>query len=194
LRLIGEVSRQSSSRTVDIQRRDYLQLRATVQGLLASFNNVVAARKLEAAKFMDTGAMQQNLDAASAFASRSQYNMATDAMRRAYQPLVGALSVLRANETVEYRLVFENVEAEFVYERRRLTSNELMLKLMLRERPPDAVRRAEIDTEIARAVQLKTLYEQQSTARNFSAALESAEAANNHLSRALRKAGVYMSQ
>jgi hypothetical protein len=175
----------------DAQRRGYEALRATVDGLQDAFAETARSKGEEAAGLLDEALVQRDLDEADRLAGEGQYHRAEARLRKAYTPLVQALATLRANETVEHRLVFDSPAAELEYETRRFDSSLLLLELMVRERTPGADSMRRIGTLTEQARQLHGQARAQAGAGDLDAAIRSAEAATNRLNQALRHAGVY---
>ncbi|MCB1744361.1 MAG: hypothetical protein KDK91_28590 [Gammaproteobacteria bacterium] len=217
LRLIGEVSRHLARPSAQAERQRYESLRATLDGLVHSYQLTLAARpphgeqpaatlttseppdptailERQAAAILEPQVLQQALDRAAARAAQDDPVAATRILAEIYQPLVEALARLRAHETVSHRLVFETPQAELDYELQRLRSNHLLVQLMVEERAPSASRRQEIDADVENARRLEEICIEQRAAGDLGAAIRSAEGANQHLSRALRKTGIYVGQ
>lgn len=194
LRLIGEVSRQYAARAPGADRSDYENLRATVDGLHEAFGATIATRNGAVPKDLDPAALEAGLARSADLAARGRFADATRILREVYTSLVNALAALRASETVAHRLVFEAPKDELDYELNRLRSNELLVQLMVQEKKPAPSVLIQVEADVAEAARFKALSNAQGASNDFTGALHSAEAANGHLVRALRRIGVYIPQ
>jgi hypothetical protein len=165
-----------------------------VDGLYEAFGVTVAASNAPVSTGVDTRAVEADLSRSAELAAHGRHADASRTLRKVYAPLVKALSALRANETVAHRLHFETPKDELDYELNRLRSNELLVRLMVQERKPASSVLTQVEADVAEAARFKAQSTAQAASSDFENALRSAEAANGHLVRALRRTGVYIAQ
>ena len=83
---------------------------------------------------------------------------------------------------------------EYEYERERFRSNGMLLSLMIAERPPAASVAGAIQADREAAEALDTRAGEEAARGEFEAAVKTEEQAIAYLVRALRRAGLYVTQ
>lgn len=193
LRQVAALSRgDRRTPAVPDARHRYRQLLVGVRAFRTAFADVVAEKGSAVADLLDAERVDALVADAERAAGGGRYDDGVRRLAEAYELLSLALSEARANETVEYRLVFESPAQEFRYEQERYKSHSLLIKLMVAERAPSAETLARIETEVAQASALDDRARQMAGSGDFSAAIRSQEAAVAHLTRALQLGGVFM--
>jgi hypothetical protein len=191
LRLIGEIARSSAEPLEEAARDGYEQLHSTLEGLRAAYLEAASRRGAPPDAVLDLDRMDHDVASAADLASSGRYQRALAALRRVYDPLVKALALMRANETVEHRLEFDSPQAEFEYESRRFDSTLVLLDLMVQEKAPRPATRKRI-VELRQLAQQRFLEAQSlAGAGDVAAGIDRAEAAVRELNQALRQVGVF---
>lgn len=112
------------------------------------------------------------------------------ALERAYRVAVESVSALRAGETVTIALKFDTPADEYAYEVKRHESYEMLVKLALAERRPEAQALAAIESQRQQAQVCAERATVVATAGDHRAAVRELEEATRHLVRVLQLAGV----
>jgi hypothetical protein len=193
LRQVTAVARRSRPESPRPQLQDrYRQLLDGVRGFSAAFAEVAAEKGEATAAALDDERLDTLIDGAERAAREQRYAEGVRQLAEAYQMLSLALIEVRANETLEHRLVFESPAQEFRYEQERYKSHELLIKLMVAEREPAAETLARIQGEVERAMALDDRARSLAGSGDYAAAIRSQEAAVDHLVEALQQGGLFV--
>lgn len=193
LRQVTAIARRTRAGSPSAQQSEkYLQLLEGVHGFRAAFAEVVAEKGEAAATTLDRERVGTLIDAAERAAREQRYAEGVERLAEAYQMLSLALTEIRANETLEHRLVFESPAHEYRYERERYKSHKLLIKLMVAERDPAPETLARVHGEVERAMALDERARALAGSGDYAAAIHSQEAAVDHLVKALQKVGLFV--
>jgi hypothetical protein len=193
LRQVAAISRRARPAPPRSELQDrYRQLLVGVRAFRAAFAEVVAEKGEATATVLDGERLDALVDGAEQAAREQQYADGVRQLAEAYQMLSLALTEVRANETLEHRLVFESPAHEYRYEQERYKSHGLLIKLMVAEREPAADTLARIDGEVERAMALDDRARDLAGSGDYAAAIRSQEAAIDHLVRALQQGGLFV--
>lgn len=183
----GQKPLQESALDADIRNleQQIASYRSTLLGLA----------KGEGAPAGEARALLARIDQFKAAADRAvsahQRQAAHDKLREAYRFLVEGISRLQAGQTLVMRLKFDSPQDEFAYERRRFSSNEMLVRMMQDDKAGEgAPQRVLVEALTAEADRLKDEAEQQAWRGEHSAAVGLMEQASGVLTRALRALGV----
>jgi hypothetical protein len=153
LRLLSELSRSAHVVSEDVLKPRYQKSLEGAEAMRKAFAEVVKEKGGEARSALDTVENDRLIEEARQQAKFGHYDKAAELLEIAHERVTIALSKLRANETLEHRLVFEGPADEYRYERDRYQSSALLVRLMVAERNPEpnALRQVEkhVDTAIA---------------------------------------------
>lgn len=179
---LQEVALEADIRNLEQQIASY---RSTLVGLgKGDGANALEARSLLAR-------IDQAKVAAEHLSAAHQRQAAHDRLREAYRFLVEGISRLQAGQTLVMRLKFDSPEDEFAYERRRFTSNEMLVRMMQDDKGGEAgPQRILVETLTGEAQRLKDEAEILAGRGQHVGAVALMEQAAGVLTRALRALGV----
>jgi hypothetical protein len=109
----------------------------------------------------------------------------------AYRQLLHAIKRVRDRQTVEYRLNFASAKEEYEYEQRRYRSQQMLLDMTVRERPPDGPMADRIRDGMAKAASEHHQADVLAGQGRFAEALAQEESATEDLAALLRLMGYF---
>ena len=192
LRLLSELSRSAHVVSEEKLKARYLSLLEGVEALREAFTGVVAEKGDEARSALDVKDNDSLIKEAKHQADIGHYEKAAELLEVAHERTAIALSKVRANETLEHRLVFEGPVDEYLYERDRYQSSAILVRLMLEERKPKAKALKQVEMHVATAAALDAEASRHASLGDYASAIRKQEAAGRELTNALRKIGVLL--
>ena len=192
LRLLSELSRSAHVVSEEKLKARYLSLLEGVEALREAFTEVVAEKGDEARSALDVKDNDSLIKEAKHQADIGHYEKAAELLEVAHERTAIALSKVRANETLEHRLVFEGPVDEYLYERDRYQSSAILVRLMLEERKPKAKALKQVEMHVATAAALDAEASRHASLGDYASAIRKQEAAGRELTNALRKIGVLL--
>ncbi len=190
LRLLSELSRSGHVVSEEKLKARYLDLVEGVEALRQAFTEVVAEKGDEARSALNTEDNDRLINEAKRHAGTGHYEKAAELLEVAHERTAVALSKVRANETLEHRLVFEGPADEYRYERDRYQSGVILVRLMIEERKPSAKSLKQVEMHVDTAAALDAEASRHASAGDYATAIRKQEAAGRELTNALRKIGV----
>jgi len=190
LRLMVELSRGARRTTPEQRLRRYQQLLDETLTLRRAIDHVLSQKGNPASEAAKTAEIDGLIDSARGEASQGRHEDANKLLASAYEKTSMSLANLRANETLEHRLVFKTPEEEYRYEKNRFKSSEILLRLIVAERNPGPTSLEEIRGHVDKAVILDAEAVRFAGRGEYSVAIKKQEAAVDSLTRALRRAGL----
>ncbi len=187
---LARASKQSPSAAE--QRSAYQERLAGVMAFRSAFADVVEEKGAVARSELDINAVDQAVTRAEREVSEGRYREANDILQLVYDQVSVALARVRANETLEHRLVFDTPQDEFRYEQERYRSHRMLYDMAMLERNPGPEARNYMEAELGRSRDLLQTAGTQSAAGHYRAAIKTQEAATRHLVNALRRAGLFL--
>jgi hypothetical protein len=173
------------------QRRKYEKKMEEVWAFRESFYALVSERGDSVLEVLDEHALQSCIERAEGRAAAGDFLDAYSLADSAYHQLILAVKTVRDNETVEYRLDFDDPRDEYGYEKRRFSSQKMLLDMVVAEQQPSAQSMKLIDGFVERAYEQARLAERLAGLGDFMQAITAQEAAVESLVKAMRVAGIY---
>lgn len=174
-----------------IYKARYDQRKEGVTAFRKTYSEILQ-EKGQGAATVDLGQVDRMSHDAENLAGRGQYRDADITMRRAYDMLAGGLARIRANETLEHRLVFASPMDEYRYEAERYRSHQMLLTMVVRDRNPAPEVMADVEGFRSAAGALASQAGAHAGRGNYQRAIEAQESATEQLIKALREAGMFL--
>lgn len=135
LRELGNALRQSGDpeQARRQARRRYAELVDRVKGFRDAYDRIVADKARTQEGLLDVAELDGAVALAAGLAGEGRHGDAVEILGRQSEKLETAITRLRERETLVHELRFETPEAEYVYERERNRSFELLIGIALRE-------------------------------------------------------------
>ncbi len=135
LRELGAALRQSGDpeQARRLARRRYADLVDRVKGFRDAYDRIVADTSRAREGTLDMAELDGAVAQAAGLAGEGRHGDAVEVLGRQAEKLEAAITRLRERETLVHELRFETPEAEYVYERERNRSYELLIGIALRE-------------------------------------------------------------
>lgn len=195
---LDEALRKLSSATAAVARTcpvktkvNYDRLRGQVKSYINALNRDVPSSA------DDTGAkgIQARLDRmlgqAGGHAQAGRHLLAQKILTEAYRVAVVAIAARRKGETSVFRLTFETPADEYLYERKRNESYEVLVEIMMNEREAAASGlKAMVDRLTGESRNMRDKADAAAEAGDYPAAISAMEDATRNLVRALRAGGL----
>lgn len=174
-----------------VQRRKYEKKMEEVSTFRESFYALVSERGDGIRDVLDENALRSCIERAEGRAAAGDFLDAYSLADSAYHQLILAVKAVRDNETVEYRLDFDDPRDEYGYEKRRFGSQKMLLDMVVAEQQPSAQSMKLIESFVERAHEKGRLAESLADSGDFTQAISAQEAAVELLIKAMRVAGIY---
>lgn len=185
------VARTRPARTARQEKLVYDRLR----GQIESYMNALGHDDPSRAGGTNTQRVQerlgQMLEQAKGHAQAEKYRLAKDTLTEAYRVAVVAIAVQRKGETAVFRLSFETPADEYLYERKRNDSYEMLVGIMMNEKQSGTGGlKAIVERMMGENRSLRERADAAAHAGDYSGAIATMEGATSRLVRALRAGGL----
>lgn len=177
----------------EVQRRRYRELTdgiVSYRELLESGKDTVTASVAKQQAGLDEGEIDQVLKVASDMVQQEKYADANHLLGELYRKTVLAVSALRHNETVVYKLEFKGPEDEYDYEKKRYEGHRVLVEMMLASSERAETARQLAQKQLAKGEEQYDIARQAAGRGDYVAALKVIENATLALVRALRLLGL----
>lgn len=193
LATIANHYRQRHDRTELLAQQDkarYIELEQEIESLQLSLDEVSNDNISPELQDM-TQRFRTNFDSAEKIATRGDYTQALLIMERAKQQIVLIVTALNQSRTIEYKLEFHSVNDELEYEIRRYSSQMMLIKLAMQERPQSTEMAERVQDTLNNARAMHQEAKILADSAHYQAALDRQESAVSELNSILRLMGYF---
>ncbi len=187
----GAVTRASPKRTAAQEKAIYERLRGQIESYRNALGRGLSTGAGDAGTIRVQARLDQILEEAAGHAQAGRYRFATESLTEAYRAAVVAIAAQRKGETAVIRLDFETPADEYLYERKRNDSYEMLIGIMMNER--QAVTgglKAMVARMIGESRDLRDRADTAAGVGDYPDAIATMEDATRRLVRALRAGGL----
>ena len=182
---VGEASEEK-------KKADFDSRFASTDVLVSALERIAKEKGQQQRYAGETRSIRAKMDLAQRRADKGDLVTAKSDIDGAYEEAKAAVENLRQGDTLVRSLNFANKEEEYHYELDRNDTHQMLVKVLLEDRPLDARAQAAVDQRVEAASVLRKKAEKEAAAGDFDAATSTLEDATKELVRAIRSAGVYI--
>ena len=174
------------------QQRHFDNRRASTKALMSAHEMIAAEKGLQSQHSKLLVTVERQLAQADELQSGGQRTRAWEELNEAYAAVRSAVEGLRRGETLVRELKFENEEEEFRYELDRNDTHEMLVELLLRDRPRHEAGSEQNLKFRQSAAEYRRKAEALANKGQYREAIKALEQSTAELVRTIRRAGVYI--